>query len=185
MNAKFRPITVVGQTESPFTLQQKIYEWDGDRLELEISYPPMKRADAAILVAAGLALRGRLGTFYIGPRGAERATRGTATGGSITVSGGGQTGKTLTLAGWTGTLKAGDFLQVNHTDFARLYINLTDANGPAALDVFPKLRTPSPANGAAATFSSPVGVFRLAEPIEWDIDRVQIYGISFKAIEAI
>jgi hypothetical protein len=183
MSAKFRPVTVVGKTESMFTLQQKVYEWDGDRWEVEIAYPPMKREDAAILIAAGTSLRGQLGTFYIGPRGAERFTRGTVSG-TITVNGGGQSGKTILLSG-SGNAKAGDFFQVNHTDFARLYMVLADGPLSSALDCFPKVRTPSPSNGAGATFSSPLGLFRLAEPVEWDIDRAQIYGVTFKAIEAI
>lgn len=186
MAVKFRPVTVIGQTESTFTLQQHVYEWDGDRWELEIAYPPMKRENAAILIAALTSLRGKLGTFNIGPRGAERATRGTAAGGSITVDGGGQSGKELLLTGWTGTLKAGDYLQVNHTDYARLYMCLKDVNGPNSIDVFPKLRTPAASNGAGATFSSPVGAFRLADnQPEWDLDRAQIYGVSIKAVEAI
>lgn len=184
MSVKFRPVTLVGQSKSTFTRQQQQTEWNGQGWELEIAYPPMKRENAAILIAALTSLYGKVGTFYMGPRGAERFTRGTVAG-TITVNGSGQTGKTVTLAGWSGTAKAGDYFQINHTDYARLYMNLTDKAATSALDIFPPLRTPSPANGAGATFSSPVGVFRLMEDGEWDIDRAQIYGITIRAEEAI
>jgi hypothetical protein len=182
-SVKFRPVTIVGQTKSTFTMQQKTYEWDGDGWELEIAYPPMKRENAAILIAALTSLRGRLGTFYIGPRGAERSARGTVSG-PITVNGGGQSGKTILLSG-SGSAKAGDYFQVNHTDYSRLYMALADGPLSSAIDCFPKVRTPSPSNGAGATFSSPVGAFRLAEQGEWDLDRAQIYGVTIKAEEVL
>jgi hypothetical protein len=152
---------------------------------VEVDLPPMARATAEEWLAFLLSLRGKLGTFFWGPSGAEKVPRGTISGTPL-VNGGSQTGKTLASDGWSGTVKKGDWFQVNHTDTVRLYKSMSDISAGAALDIFPRLRTPAPADNAAMTFNSPVGLFRMAENGQgWDLNTAQHYGLKFKAMEAI
>lgn len=174
-------VTNAAMTRSVFTGEQQITEHQGQWWEAEYELPPMERDDAEPWLSILLALAGRVGTFKLGdPNG--KSPRGTAT--AATVNGAGQTGKTLALSG-TGTLKAGDYLQVGSGTSQRLYKNLKDLTLPATADIFPRLRE-SPSNGASVTLTNTTGIFRLAEPrFEWDLDTAKLYGISFKAIEAI
>lgn len=173
--------TTVGITESTFTKQRQVNEWQGARWIVRGSLPPMARASADPWIAFKGKLYGPRGTFLLGPFGERKTPRGTATG--VTVNGGGQTGKTLALAG-SGTLKAGDFFQVGTGSSARLYMNLNDGTLPFTADIFPPLRE-SPAHGAAVNLSSPKGQFRLAQSSGFDLDVAQHSGIEFEAVEAI
>ena len=177
---------LVGLTESEFTLEQQVIEWPGDAWEVSIELPSMNRAAAAEWIAFLAEAEGGLNTFYLGPDGEERSPRGNA-GGTPLVDGASQTGKSVLLKGWTGTILRGDYIQINHTDFSRLYMAIAETAATASIGIRPALRSPSPANSAACTFSSPVGLFRLAgtQQSKWSISDAQLYGISFKAIEAI
>jgi hypothetical protein len=152
----------------------------------EVSLPPLERADAAIWVSRLLALDGVVNTFYWGPDGDEREPLGNPTG-TPAVNGGGQTGKTLAIDGFTGTLGEGSWLDVVHSDsIHRLYMLVeADLVGPGTGKVRPHMRAPAPADNAAVNFHDPVGLFRLLENQSWDIDTAQKYGITFKAVEAI
>lgn len=175
----------VGMTESDFTFQSQSFEWQAEMWQVEVTLPPMPRATAEAWVAFLTSLRGKLGSFFYGPAGSGRYPRQTATGTPL-VNGASQTGKTLTSDGWSGVLRAGDWLQVNHTDYPRLYKCMTDVSAGGVIDIFPRLRTPSPADNAAIGFLSPVGTFRLMENnYQWDINSAQHYGIKFKAQEYI
>src|SRR3990167_7706518 len=186
MKTEWHYRTLVGATESEFTMQQQVTEWPGDRLGLDCVLPPMDRATAADWIAFLLECDGGLNTFYLGPDGLEKQPRGTA-GGTPLVDGGSQTGKTILLKGWSGQLLKGDFLQVNHTDFARLYVVIANTSAVATIKIRPRIRIPSPNDNAACTFSNPVGLFRLmwGQDISWSLDQAQKYGVSFKVVEAL
>lgn len=183
-----RKRSAVGMASSPFTYQSQAYVWSGQMWMADITLPPMTRAQAEPWVAALSSLNGREGSFLLGDT-ANLLPRGTATGTPL-VKGAGQAGKTLLTDGWTagvtGILKAGDWIQLGTGSTARLYKNLTDVNsngsGEATLDLWPNLRS-SPGDNAALTISSPMGRFMLAEDIEWSIDEMKIYGLSFQAVE--
>jgi hypothetical protein len=59
----------------------------------------------------------------------------------------------------------------------------SDANGKAALDIWPRLRE-SPPDFSALVLTDAKGTFRLREPPGWTLDEMLHYGISFKAMEA-
>jgi len=73
---------------------------------------------------------------------------------------------------------------------ARLHKVLTtftsDSGGNATIDIFPRTRE-SVGNASGVITSSPVGQFRLAPDnrTEWSVDAARLYGLAFKAIEAI
>jgi len=171
--------SVVGVAESPFTYEQQIYAHPGQAWSLDVSCPPMERANAEQVVAFLLALNGRQGTFTIGDS-AYTTPRGSFAG-SATCNGT-QTarGSTLTLAGHTGTLAVGDWLQIS----TALY-KVVQVNSAGSVDVFPRLRS-AYAGGTAITTTSPKGVFRLASSaVKWDINEIKVYGVAFSAVEAL
>lgn len=178
----FEAVNIVGETRSEFTGAQIEYQWPGEWWEAMLELPPMTRAQAEDWLAFLTALRGKYGTFYLGPEKQARTIQGTAAG--VTINGASQTGTTLALNG-TGTLLAGDWLQTDSGSSARLYKNLTDATLATTIDIFPRLRS-SPVNSSSVVISNPVGLFRLPDNRRgWNIDLMRLYGLSFKAVEAI
>ena len=187
----FRAINTVGISQSPFTYAQQVVAHSGQRWEVDITLPPMKRDDAEQWVAWLVSLRGHLGTFNLGdPIGTS--PRG-AVGGTPLVNGGGQIGGTLNIDGCTasvtGWLKAGDYIQLGSGSSATLHKVLQDADsdssGEVSLDIWPYIRT-APADNAAVTTSNTVGTFRLASNEQnWDVNHASFYGMTFGAFEAI
>ena len=174
---------------SPTTFQEQFFAHPGERWEFDVTYPPMERADAEILNAFRMKLKGRFGTFLMGdPAGAT--PQGVATGTPL-VMGGSQTGNELVTDGWTTTttdiMKAGDYFQIGTGLNTQLYKVLDDADsdgaGETTLLIWPSLRT-SPANDAPLTVNNAKGLFRLTlNVISWNISTALHYGISFVAVE--
>ena len=190
----FRTVNAVSVSRSPFTFKEQVFSHVGQRLEADVSLPPMKRADAEVWISFLLSLKGQTGTFLLGdplnatPQGSAKDTAGTPL-----VNGADQTGDSLTIDGLpvstTGYLKAGDYIQLGAASSAKLYKVLndvdTDGSGQASLDLYPSIRT-APADDAPVTVSNAVGVFRLASnETSWSISEASIYGLTFGCIEAI
>lgn len=187
----FRMVNTVGISQSPFTYAQQAVAHAGQRWEVDVTLPPMKRADAEQWVAWLASLRGQLGTFTLGdPIGTT--PRGSA-GGTPLVNGASQTGGTLVIDGCTasqtGWLKAGDYIQLGSAGSATLHKVLQDADsdgsGNVTLDIWPYIRT-APSDNATVTTSNTVGNFRLASNQQnWNVNEASIYGMTFGAFEAI
>lgn len=187
----FRMVNTVGISQSPFTYAQQAVAHSGQRWEVDVTLPPMKRADAEQWIAWLASLRGQLGTFTLGdPIGTT--PRGSA-GGTPLVNGASQTGGTLVIDGCTasqtGWLKAGDYIQLGSAGSATLHKVLQDADsdgsGNVTLDIWPYIRT-APADNATVTTSNTVGNFRLASNQQnWNVNEASIYGMTFGAFEAI
>ena len=187
----FRAVNTVGISQSPFTYAQQAVAHSGQRWEVDVTLPPMKRADAEQWIAWLVSLRGQLGTFTLGdPIGAT--PRGSA-GGTPLVNGASQTGGTLSIDGCTasqtGWLKAGDYIQLGSGTTATLHKVLQDADSNASgevdLDIWPYIRT-APTDGSTVVTSNTVGKFRLANNEQnWNINEASIYGMTFGAFEAI
>ncbi len=179
----------VGESVSPFSAVQQLYEHPGQWWEAECRLPPMKRDTAEEVVAALMSLRSKLGTFLMGdPAGAT--ARGVG-GGTPVVDGAGQSGHQLAVRGLplstTGWLKAGDWLQLGSGSSARLHKVLvqvdSDGAGEATLDIWPRLRE-APADGATVTIASCKGVWQLSSnTFEYAIEPATIYGIAFACRE--
>lgn len=189
---RMRALSVVGASESPFTLEQEIQAHQGQRWEADIELPPISDQDVAeAWLAFLLSLNGREGTFLMGDP-AQLTYRGIG-GGSPLVNGAGQTGRTLAIDGCplstTGWLKAGDVIQLGTGSTSRLHKVLAQANtngaGQVTLDIWPRLRY-SPADNAPVTISGCVGLWRLASnDTGWDVGFARTYGLSFAAVEAL
>lgn len=188
--ASIRGRSAVGVSMSPFSFAQQVYAHQGEMWEADFTLAPMKRADAEPWVAWLLALNGMEGTFLMGPDPVNASPRGTWAGSPL-VKGASQTGKTLVVDGFTAfaTVKAGDWFQLGSASGAKLHKvvqdGTADSSGELYLEIWPRLRN-SPADNAALTSASPVGVFRLARNIrEWSLELAMVYGLQFSAIEAL
>ena len=179
---------VVAVTESPFTNQEQVFEHEGAQWKATFTLPPMKKESAAIWLAFLMSLRGRRGTFKIGDQ--DRKTiQGTATG-TVLVKGAAQTGNAINLDGFTASranvFLAGDYIQINS------YLYMVSANvtangsGEATVYVEPSLRTGIEAinDNTTVVYSNTTTVMRLDNnELNWDTNKVSVYGISFACSE--
>lgn len=174
-----RARNAVAISESPFSFNQQIVRHAGQRWEADVSLPPVRKDLLAPWLSMLIALRGQFGTFLLGdPDFTE--PQGTATSATVSGTAGSET-LTFTM---TGTLLAGDYIQLGSGSSARLYRLLEDRSGNGTAEVWPALRATY--SGASATLTNPQGVFRLAAPAtEWSINNNNAYGISFSAVEVI
>lgn len=169
----------VAVSSSPFTYKQQVIQHPGQRWTATVTIPPVRREFAEPWVAFLLALRGQVGTFLLGdPAGA--APRGTATSATIT----GTTGASSVSVTMTGTLLAGDYIQLGSGSDATLHKVVQDQNGSGTLEIWPALRKDRTA--VSATLTSARGLFRLATNQQnWSINESSVYGITFDAVEAL
>src|SRR6185312_9413519 len=93
---EFSAIDSVAASQSPFTGQQQIQDWQGSWLEATVSMPPMLHSVAQAWIAWLMALRGIAGVFQLGDPLAA-TPQGTGAG-AIVVSGAAQTGRTLAVS---------------------------------------------------------------------------------------
>ena len=194
-SVEFTARNVTGVSESPFTLNQQVLQWDGERWEVDVSLPPMKRDLAEEWVVFLMSLKGRVGTFLLGdpnatnPQGNGKnysdtiLTRAEASIGDTSFSFDGATNSV------TNYLKAGDYIQVGTGSDAVLYKCLEASNSNASgqlnsVEVWPSVRKTTANNTAVSIFNAK-GLFRLNQPnMTYSINEISSYGIGFSAVEA-
>ena len=176
---ELRAVNSVITSESPFTYKQQVISHGGQKWEASVTIPSVHRDKAADGKAMLVVLKGQTGTFLLGdPDYAE--PRGTAS--SCTLTGG--VGDETVEVTMTGTLKAGDYIQLGGGANAKLHQVLLDQDGDGFLEIWPSLR--SDYTGSTVILDSPKGVFRLSTNVtSWSIDNASFYGISFEAVEAV
>jgi hypothetical protein len=167
-------------TMSPFTYAQgQVLQYAGEMWTASVSIPPVKRDLAEAWVAFLLSLHGRVGTFLMGDPNAA-APRGTVT--SLTVTG--TTGQSSVTVAMTGTLLAGDYIQIGTASDATLHKVLVDKTNAGTLEIWPALRKDRTA--VAATTLNTVGLWRLSSSVAtWQIDQISSYGITFDCMEVV
>jgi len=178
-NIELRAVNAVATSQSPFTYKQQIVSHGGQKWEASVNIPSVHRDKAAQWKALLVGLKGPVGTFLLGDP--DYATpQGTAT--SCTISG--STGHETVTVSMTGTLKAGDYIQLGSGSSSKLHQVLVDQDGSGSLEIWPGLRDNY--TSAVVNLNSPKGVFRLSNNISsWSINNASIYGISFEAVEAL
>jgi len=176
---ELKAMNSVATSQSPFTYKQQILSHGGQRWEANVTIPTVRRDKAAEWKAFLIALKGQIGTFllqdpdYDEPRGDVSACTLTGSAGDSSVS-----------VVMTGTLKAGDYIQLGSASSAKLHQVLQDQTGDGTLEIWPDLR--SDYTSTSVTFNNPKGVFRLSTNMSsWSINNASAYGISFEAVEAI
>ena len=169
----------VAISQSPFTFQQQVIKHAGQRWTASVSTPPVRRDLAEPWVAFLLALNGPVGTFLLGDPNAK-APQGTAT--SATVTGtSNSSSPTITMSG---TLLAGDYIQVGAGATASLHKVLVNRSGTGVIEIWPALR--SSVTDATVVLTNTVGRFRLSgNQQSFSIDEASLYGISFDCVEAV
>lgn len=180
---ELRAANAVTTSQSPFTFKQQVFKHQGQRWEASVTIPAVRRDLAADWKAFLIALNGQQGTFLLGdpdyatPRGNVSFCVGTGTIGESTLS--------VTM---TGSLRAGDYINLGGVDNAnaKLYMVLQDQNGSGTLHIWPNLRTSTSPGGDPVYFNGATGVFRLMDNISsWQINESSVYGISFNCVEAL
>lgn len=176
---ELRAVNAVATSQSPFTYKQQIISHGGQKWEASVSIPSVHRDKAAQWKALLVGLKGQTGTFLLGDP--DYATpQGTVSLCTLTGSAGDET---VTVV-MTGTLLAGDYIQLGSGSAAKLHQVLLDQDGDGSLEIWPALR--SNYTGETVIFNAPKGVFRLATNISsWSINNASTYGISFEAVEAL
>jgi len=176
---ELRAVNAVATSTSPFTYKQQVISHGGQMWGASVTIPSVHRDKAAEWKAMLIGLKGPTGTFLLGdpdyatPRGNVSSCVVTGTVGEETIS-----------VVMTGTLKAGDYIQLGSGSGARLHTVLLDKTGDGELEIWPALR--SDYTSATADLSSPKGVFRLSSNMtSWSINNASVYGISFEAIEVL
>lgn len=176
---ELRARNTVAVSMSPFTYKQQTHSYDGQMWEADITLPPMNRDDAESWVSFLMSLKGRSGSFLLYDPSA-RSARGTATSATVT----GSVGDDSLTVVMTGTLKAGDYIQLGAASDATLHKVLVDQNGDGTLEVWPKLRKNR--SGVSAVLVNASGLFRLASnETAWSVDNASFFGISFGATEVV
>jgi hypothetical protein len=176
---ELRAVNAVAVSQSPFTYKQQIVSHGGQKWEASVNIPSVHRDKAAEWKSMLVGLKGQQGTFLLGDP--DYATpQGTVS--SCVLSGdAGDDNATVVM---TGTLKAGDYIQLGTGSGAKLHQVLLDQSGDGTIQIWPSLR--STYSSATVVFNSPKGVFRLATNMtSWSINNASIYGISFEAVEAV
>lgn len=176
---ELRAKNTVAVSMSPFTYKSQTHSYDGQMWEADVTLPPMNRDDAEAWVSFLMSMKGRAGSFLLYDPSAK-STRGTAT--SATVNG--SVGDDSVTVVMTGTLKAGDYIQLGASSDATLHKVLVDQSGDGTLEIWPKLRKDRSSVSAVLVKAS--GVFRLASnETSWSVDNASFFGISFGATEVV
>jgi|AKVG01.1.fsa_nt_gi hypothetical protein len=192
--SSFRLVRAVQVSESPFTFTEQVKKQQGERWEGEVTLTPYKRDGVAEIQAFLAKLRGRRGTFLYGdPDYLSLGPRGTASGTPLINGSFSRGDNTISVDGFTisqsNVVRAGDYLQLDSSSNAELYMVVDDANsdgsGNASINIEPALRS-APADNEAVTITGAKGVFRLTEnTIEWSANQSNVYQVSFAFREAI
>ena len=176
---ELRAVNAVAVSQSPFTYKQQVISHGGQKWEASVNIPSVHRDKAAEWKAMLVGLKGQTGTFLLGDP--DYATpQGTVS--SCVLSG--NVGDDTASVVMTGTLKAGDYIQLGSGASSKLHQVLLDQDGDGTIEIWPSLR--SDYTSSSVVFNSPKGVFRLATNMtSWSINNASIYGISFEAVEAV
>ena len=156
---ELRAVNAVAVSQSPFTYKQQIVSHGGQKWEASVNIPSVHRDKAAEWKAMLVGLRGQTGTFLLGDP--DYATpQGTVS--SCVLSG--NVGDDTASVVMTGTLKAGDYIQLGSGASSKLHQVLLDQDGDGTIEIWPSLR--SDYTSSTVVFNSPKGVFRLSTNIQ-------------------
>jgi len=176
---EIRAVNAVATSQSPFTYKQQIVSHQGQRWEASVNIPPVRRDLAAEWKAFLTALKGQTGTFLLGDPDYS-SPRGDVSSCTLSGSAGDETATVV----MTGTLKAGDYIQLGSGSNAKLHQVLIDQTGDGDLEIWPALR--GDYSSENVIFNNAKGVFRLnTNKTSWGINNSSAYAINFEAVEVV
>ncbi len=181
---EWRALNAVATSQSPFTYKQQVIAHGGQRWEATVNIAPLNKASAATWKAALISLKGSSGTMLLGNP-VYDVPQGTVS--ACTLSG--DAGVETASVTMTGSLKAGDYIQLGSASSASLHKVLLDANsdsgGQVLLDIWPNINV-AQADNATVVTSNAKGVWRLANnESNWSINEIAVYGLTFGCTQAI
>ena len=181
-NIELRTMNAVAVSMSPFTYKQQTHSYDGQMWEADITLPPMNRDDAQAWVAFLMALKGRAGTFLLSDP-SSKTLQSPSAPSSATVAGlAGSSDLAVTMSG---TITAGDYIQIGTAIDATLHKSLETLTGNGTIEIWPKLRK-TRTSSDTVTLTNTAGLFRLsANETSWSVDNASFFGISFGATEVV
>ncbi len=143
----------------------------GQKWEFSAKYNPMTRAEFQPVFAFVTSQQGSLGTFSIVPP-VIGSTSGTATGTAL-VNGATSAGATsVPVDGFTGTIKAGDFVRFGHT---KVYMVTADIDGAGDLSIEPALIT-AVSDDETMTYNDVAFTMRLRNDVQqFGLSRFEYY----------
>lgn len=177
---ELRATNAVALTQSPFTYKQQVLTYPGQMWSASVTIPALRREFTAPWVSFLVSLKGQTGTFLLGDPDYQDGPRGTVSSCVLT----GTAGSGSPTVVMTGSLLAGDYIQLGTGANSRLHKVLQDQTGNGTLEIWPSLRADY--TSATVTTTGTKGVFRLASnATNWSINNNNAYGISFDAVEVI
>ena len=172
----------VAVSRSPFTYAEQVHAYPGQQWEAVVTLKPMERAQAEAWLAFLLSLRGQLNTFLLGDPGGYSAQSASKPS-SATITGAARS-HSIDVS-MTGTLTAGDYIQIGSASGAKLHKVVKTQTNSGTLEIWPALRS-TLTSATSLTLTNPRGLFRLASnETSWSINELRHYGISFAAMEVI
>ena len=158
---------------------------DGQRFKFSATYPPMKRATFAPVLAFIMKQRSQKETFQIALPDLKNAKGDVS--GTVLVNGSHSAGDTtIDVDGMTGTLKAGDFVKFGGD--TKVYMVVSDAiasAGSATLTIEPPLRS-ALSDDASVTYDAVEFTVRLISDIqEFNTGDLDLYRFEVDFIEAL
>jgi hypothetical protein len=154
----------------------------GQKWQFTAKYNPMTRVEFMPVYSFVTAQQGMLGTFTIVPP-VISSTSGTASGTAL-VNGNHAIGdSTITVDGFTGSLKAGDFVKfANHS---KVYMLTADRSGAGTMTIEPAL-VATLANDEVITYNSVPFTMRLSNDIqEYSLSANEYYTYEIDMAEAL
>jgi hypothetical protein len=133
---ELRAVNATITSQSPFSYKQQVISHTGQRWEASISIPSVLRDLAEPWAAFLTALKGQTGTFLLGDP-LSATPRGTVSSCTLT----GTAGDESVAVTMTGSLLAGDYIQLGSGTTARLHKVLVDQSGSGTLEIWPALRS--------------------------------------------
>lgn len=170
--------------QSPLTNAVQTSSRKGSLWKASLQFSNLKGDDRQEMQAFLVKLNGQQHRFTLND---HSYTRRGAGGGTLSISGGSQSGTSLVCDGATASvnnyLRSGDYISFNN----ELHMVVADANsdgsGNVTLSIAPPIRK-TPANDTVVDYLTPVsGVFMLAGPASWDTQPGIISSFTIEAVE--
>ena len=174
-----RQVNAVAVQQSPYTYQQQIQDFGGQRWEAEVTIRPLAHNEALAFQGFLASLKGQKNTFNLGN---PIATSNNADD-DIRLSTAHDAGDS-TLSVLVDSLReasAGQFFSIDD----RLHMFLEDVDADGTYDITPPLRADATIYKSCVT-NLPQGTWRLASnKIDWDISKAGLYSFTFACVEAL
>lgn len=167
--------SIVGVNESPYDYVQQTYEFQGERLKLDLVFNDMHRQDAEPWIAWIASLRGSVGSFTAGDPNAA-TPRGTVSGSPVATAP--IRARTLTVTGGAGTLLAGDWIMFQGRWLHKVLVDVT-LGGVAFVEIRPGLR--AALASSPLTYTNTFGRWMMIKEPSWRI----VEGGNFYEIDPI